>query len=244
MTFLHGNSWSLPGFLYISYFAWDGKVVWLHMCNLATIEAHSRALESGFLKTLMWYAGFMQNSARWLHLSPGKHSPLAFIANPSLLSGLLPVYAADRYMSVHICSSVHFYYTFMIFYRCTVLRPEDTEPQPAVHHIHLSSISFNSIQVWLYWPHREMLFKWNSWHAGAKTQPNNRKLKGKSYTTDITTHNWVLIFRRQQVTILITDKNNGNIDDSKTDQTSVLVLHVLSEAWRERLLFTSLHKHK
>lgn len=95
MTFLHGNSWSLPGFSCISYVAWDGKVVWLHICNLATIEAHCRALESGFLNTLMWYAGFMHNSVRWLHLSPGKHSPLVFITNPSLLAGLLPVYAAD-----------------------------------------------------------------------------------------------------------------------------------------------------
>lgn len=65
------------------------------MCHLATTAAHSRALEAAFLNTLMRYAGFLHNSVRQLPLSQGKHSALAFIANPSLLAGLVPVYATD-----------------------------------------------------------------------------------------------------------------------------------------------------
>lgn len=133
-------------FPYISY-VWDGKVVWLHICKLATIEAPSRATEPGFLNTLMWYAGFMHNSARDGFISVQENILLWRSLQIHLCSRgyVLFMQLTDRYKSAHICGSVRFYYTFMIFHRCTAL--EDTERGPAVRRIHLSSIWFNSIQV-------------------------------------------------------------------------------------------------
>lgn len=118
--------------------AWDGKVAWLHICSLATIEAHSKTLESGFLNILMWCAcGFAHNIGS-----------IIVWENILLYCKSIPVYKVtsclcswmSSYKSAHICGSIQ-------HSRCSIdtLRPEDTERQPAVQHIHLLNlIQFHS----------------------------------------------------------------------------------------------------
>lgn len=121
----------------MSYASWDGKVVWLHMCNLATTEAHSKTLESGFLNILMWCA---------CETAPSQsRKTLSSIANPPLLRMLLPVYAADWVATSPRTSAAAFASVVHSRSSLGALRPEDTERQPAFRCTHLLNlIQFHS----------------------------------------------------------------------------------------------------
>lgn len=235
--FFYMAAWSLPSFSSISYVAWNGKVVWLHICSLATVEAHTRAQESGFPNTLMWNAGFMQNSVRWLYLSPGKHSPLAFIANPSLLAGVLPVYAADwvctgLYTSVAAFASITHSWS-------SIDAPCWDQRKRSISQLFTTSTSpqFDSIPFRSDFTDPTGTYFSNEIH-GTLVQKHNQIIQNRRGNLILQTSphtNEFLFFRRQQVTILITDKNNGNTDVSKTNHTTVLVLKKLSDGKRVRV---------
>lgn len=198
-------------FPHISDVAWDGKDVWLHICDLATTEEHSRALECGVLNTLVWYAGFMHNGARWLHLSPGKHSLLAFIANPSVLTGLLPVYAADWVGTSPYTSGAAF--TSITHSWSSIGAPQRTR---SLNQLFTTSTSpqFGSIPFKSDFTDPTEKYFSNEIHGTLvrKHHPIIQNRRGNLILlTSPHTTEFFFFFRKQQVLILINDRNNGNI---------------------------------
>lgn len=198
------------------------KVVWWRKCTLATIEAHSRALEPGCLTLLMWYTcGFMHNSMSCLHLSPGKTFSSGIycksISAHRVTSCLCSWWSS--YKSVHICCSITFYYTFMILYR--VDAPRRDQRTRSVNQLSNTSPSTQSDSI----PVKSNFI-----------DPAGKYFYNQIHGTLVQTHNLIIQNRRG---------NTYTIDFPKQNKP-VLVTYFPSfpsEARAEGLLFMSLHNH-